>query len=53
MIEAVKAAHKYGTIVAYDLNYRGQLWKSQGGKAGAQKINREIAQYVDVMIGNE
>ena len=53
VIEAVKAAHKYGTIVAYDLNYRGQLWKSQGGKAGAQKINREIAQYVDVMIGNE
>jgi 2-dehydro-3-deoxygluconokinase len=53
VIEAVKAAHKYGTIVAYDLNYRGQLWKSQGGKAGAQKVNREIAQYVDVMIGNE
>ena len=53
VIEAVKAAHKYGTVVAYDLNYRGQLWKSQGGKAGAQKINREIAQYVDVMIGNE
>jgi 2-dehydro-3-deoxygluconokinase len=53
VIEAVQAAKKHGTIVAYDLNYRGQLWKSQGGKAGAQKINREIAKYVDVMIGNE
>jgi 2-dehydro-3-deoxygluconokinase len=53
VIEAVKAAHKYGTIVSYDLNYRGQLWKSQGGKEGARKINREIAKYVDVMLGNE
>lgn len=53
VIEAVKAARKYGTIVSYDLNYRASLWKSQGGKPGAQKINREIAQYVDVMIGNE
>ena len=53
VIEAVKAARKYGTVVSYDLNYRASLWKSQGGKPGAQKINREIAQYVDVMIGNE
>jgi len=53
VIEAVKAARKHGTIVSYDLNYRASLWKSQGGKPGAQKVNREIAQYVDVMIGNE
>jgi 2-dehydro-3-deoxygluconokinase len=53
VIAAVKAARKHGTIVSYDLNYRASLWKSQGGKPGAQKINREIAQYVDVMIGNE
>ena len=53
MIEAVECARKYGTIVSYDLNYRASLWKSQGGKEGAQKINRHIAQYVDVMIGNE
>jgi len=52
-IEAVKAAQQHGTIVSYDLNYRGQLWKSQGGKEGAQKINREIAKYIDVMLGNE
>ncbi|RYF92748.1 MAG: sugar kinase [Caulobacteraceae bacterium] len=53
VIEAVRVARKYGTIVSYDLNYRASLWKSQGGKPGAQAINREIAQYVDVMIGNE
>ena len=53
VIEAVQAAKKHGTVVAYDLNYRASLWKSQGGKEGAQKINREIAKYVDVMIGNE
>jgi 2-dehydro-3-deoxygluconokinase len=53
VIEAVEVARKYGTIVSYDLNYRASLWKSQGGKPGAQKINREIAKYVDVMIGNE
>ena len=53
VIEAVKAARKYGTIVSYDLNYRASLWKSQGGQDGARVVNREIAQYVDVMIGNE
>jgi 2-dehydro-3-deoxygluconokinase len=52
-IEAVKAAHKYGTIVSYDLNYRPSLWKSIGGLKRAQEVNREIAKYVDVMIGNE
>ncbi|HSH09184.1 MAG TPA: sugar kinase [Oceanipulchritudo sp.] len=52
-IEAVKAANKYGTIVSYDLNYRPSLWKSIGGLAKAQEVNREIAKYVDVMIGNE
>ena len=52
-IEAVKAAKKHGTIVSYDLNYRPSLWKSIGGLKKAQEVNREIARYVDVMIGNE
>jgi 2-dehydro-3-deoxygluconokinase len=52
-IEAVKAANKHGTIVSYDLNYRPSLWKSIGGLEKAQEVNREIAKYVDVMIGNE
>ncbi len=53
VIEAVEKAHQYGTIVSYDLNYRASLWKSQGGKEGAQKVNRTIASHVDVMLGNE
>ncbi len=53
VIEAVKAAKKYGTIVSYDLNYRPSLWESIGGHAKAQEVNREIARHVDVMIGNE
>lgn len=52
-IEAVKAAKKHGTIVSFDLNYRPSLWKSIGGHAKAQEVNRAIAPYVDVMIGNE
>src|SRR5207249_2128053 len=52
-VEAVKAANKHGTIVSYDLNYRPSLWKSIGGQKKAQEVNREIAKYVDVMIGNE
>ncbi len=52
-IEACKKAKEYGTIVSYDLNYRPSLWKSIGGQAKAQEVNREIAKYVDVMIGNE
>ena len=52
-IEAVKAAKKYGTIVSYDLNYRPSLWNDIGGKAKAQEVNKAIAPYIDVMIGNE
>lgn len=53
VIEAVKTAKKYGTVVSYDLNYRPSLWKAIGGKAKAQEVNKTIAPYVDVMIGNE
>lgn len=52
-LEAVKAAKKYGTIVSYDLNYRPSLWNSIGGQPKAQLVNRELAGFVDVMIGNE
>src|SRR5258706_947039 len=51
--EAMAAAKKHGTLISYDLNYRESLWKGIGGKAKAQKVNQELAQYVDVMIGNE
>jgi len=52
-VEAVKAANRHGTIVSYDLNYRPSLWKTIGGQKKAREVNREIAKYVDVMIGNE
>jgi 2-dehydro-3-deoxygluconokinase len=53
VIEAVQKAKQYGTCVSFDLNYRPSLWKSIGGLAKAQEVNKEIAKYVDVMIGNE
>ncbi|MBI5819167.1 MAG: sugar kinase [Verrucomicrobia bacterium] len=53
VIEAVQKAKQYGTMVSYDLNYRPSLWKSIGGQKRAQEVNKEIAKYVDVMIGNE
>jgi 2-dehydro-3-deoxygluconokinase len=51
--EALEAAKKHGTIISYDLNYRDSLWKSVGGKARAQEVNRELAPLVDCMLGNE
>jgi len=51
--EAVVSAKKYGTIVSYDLNYRPSLWEGIGGQAKAQEVNKDIAKYIDVMIGNE
>jgi 2-dehydro-3-deoxygluconokinase len=51
--EAMQAAKKHGAVVSYDLNYRPSLWKSIGGQKRAQDVNRELAPYVDVMLGNE
>ncbi|MCR5294540.1 MAG: sugar kinase [Lachnospiraceae bacterium] len=53
VIEVIKTAKKYGTIVSYDLNYRPSMWSAIGGLEKAQAVNKEIAKYVDVMIGNE
>lgn len=50
---AMEVAHQNGTVISYDLNYRESLWRSIGGKARAQEVNRELAPLVDVMIGNE
>jgi 2-dehydro-3-deoxygluconokinase len=52
-LEAMQAAKRYGTIVSYDLNYRSSLWKAIGGKKQAQEVNRLVAPYVNVMLGNE
>ena len=50
---AMAAARKHGTVISYDLNYRPSLWKAVGGQARAQEVNKRLAAYVDVMIGNE
>lgn len=51
--EAMKCAKNNGAIVSYDLNYRPSLWQGLGGKERAREVNRELAQYVDVLFGNE
>jgi 2-dehydro-3-deoxygluconokinase len=51
--EAMVAARRHGTIVSYDLNYRPSLWRSIGGPESARRVNRRLAQHVDVMLGNE
>jgi 2-dehydro-3-deoxygluconokinase len=51
--EAMDAARKHGTPVSFDLNYRDSLWKSIGGKAKAQEVNRELVRKVDLLLGNE
>src|SRR6201987_2724882 len=51
--EAMQAAQKAGTGISYDLTSRPSLWQSIGGKAKAQEVNRSLAPFVDVLIGNE
>ena len=51
--EAMEVAKRYGTIISYDLNYRESLWRSIGGQQRASEINRELAPFVDIMLGNE
>jgi len=53
VLEAIRIAKKYGTVISYDLNYRPSMWSAIGGLEKAQEVNKEIAKYVDVMIGNE
>src|SRR6266436_5150932 len=52
-LEAIQSARKHRVVVSYDLNYRDSLWKAIGGKKRAQEVNRRIAPFVDVMLGNE
>jgi 2-dehydro-3-deoxygluconokinase len=51
--EAMDAARATGTLISYDLNFRDSLWKSIGGKAKAQEVNRELVRKVDLLLGNE
>lgn len=51
--DAMDAARRHGTPVSFDLNFRESLWKSIGGKAKAQEVNRELVKKVDLLLGNE
>ncbi len=51
--EAMDAARASGAFVSYDLNFRDSLWKSIGGKAKAQQVNRDLVRKVDLLLGNE
>ena len=42
-----------GTIVSYESELPPSMWSAIGGQEKAQEVNKEIAKYVDVMIGNE
>ena len=52
-IEAMQAAKSAGAVVSFDLNYRAKLWNISGGHARAVAVIRRIAEYVDVLVGNE
>jgi 2-dehydro-3-deoxygluconokinase len=50
-LELAKAAHKSGTFVSFDLNYRASFWA--GREAELRKIFSEIASLSDILVGNE
>ena len=51
--EAIGVAHRHGTLVSFDLNYRDSLWRGRGGREAARAVLSGIVSTVDVLIGNE
>lgn len=52
-LEAVRAARRHGVVVSYDLNHRQSLWAAHPNPHAGQRVNREIAGLVDILIGDE
>jgi 2-dehydro-3-deoxygluconokinase len=50
-LELARAAKKYGTVIAFDLNYRATFWK--GREQELREIFTEIASVADILVGNE
>jgi 2-dehydro-3-deoxygluconokinase len=50
-LELARAAKKYGTKIAFDLNYRATFWK--GREQELSKNFKEIASISDILVGNE
>lgn len=53
LLAAFQAAKVNGTVISFDLNYRAGMWSAQGGRERAIEVNRMLAPFVDVMLGNE
>lgn len=53
IIDCLKTAKKYGTVISYDLNYRPSLWEAIGGIDKCREVNRKVAGYADILIGCE
>ena len=53
VVEAARIAKQHGTVVSYDLNYRASLWGAYGGLERCREVNRAIAPWLDVILGNE
>jgi len=51
--QMMDAAARIGAVRSVDLNYRARLWAPLGGQAQCQKVMRQIASKVDVLLGNE
>lgn len=50
-LELARAAKKYGTRIAFDLNHRATFWKGREDELRA--IFTEIAGVADILVGNE
>jgi len=50
-LEVARRAHKAGTKISFDLNYRASFWK--GREEELSKSFKEIASLSDILIGNE
>lgn len=50
-LELAKEAHKNGTKISFDLNYRASFWKNR--EQELTKTFKEIASISDILIGNE
>jgi 2-dehydro-3-deoxygluconokinase len=49
--EAMAAAHRHGTVVSYDVNYRPSLWEATGGIDAFNAVTDRLARHADVLVG--
>ena len=48
---AMRSAHRHGTIVSYDVNFRPSLWRAAGGIEAHERMTDELLDEVDVLFG--